>query len=305
MKDDQLSPYIAPALPVSDARTGHGPILITATAFLLLLAVATIDSRLIDTRFSVLLFYLIPIAWAAWFAGQNPAMLVAVFSACVRFGVEMVEEVNHGLSRPELMWSIGSELVFFLVFTALLVNVHSRLELERTLARSDALTRLHNARAFEMSVAAERERLMRYGRILTLVYFDLDNFKYVNDKWGHAAGDEVLVTIAQTLNKNIRQVDVGARLGGDEFAILLPETDQDGARIVLERLQSKVLAAMEARGWPVTASFGSVTFETVPVTVSSMLQASDAAMYHAKKSGKNQIYMVVHKAPTPQLSTQP
>ncbi|RYG65833.1 hypothetical protein EON80_16585, partial [bacterium] len=92
-------------LPISDARSGNGDILVTASAFLLLLAVASLDTYLIDTRFNVLLFYLIPIAWSAWFAGQNPAILVAVFSALMRFGVEVVEEVNHGLTRPELVWS--------------------------------------------------------------------------------------------------------------------------------------------------------------------------------------------------------
>jgi diguanylate cyclase (GGDEF)-like protein len=298
MNDDRLPTRIGQGVPISDARSGHAAILITATAFLLLLAVAALDSLLIDTRFNVLLFYLVPIAWAAWFAGQNPAMLVAVFSAFMRFGVEFVEEVNHGLSRPELLWSVGTELVFFLVFTGLLVNVHTRLELERNLARSDALTRLYNGRAFEMAVASERERLMRYGRIMTLVYFDLDNFKFVNDKWGHAAGDEVLVTVAQTINRNIRQVDIGARLGGDEFAILLPETDYDGASIVLERVRRKLIEGMEAHGWPVTASFGSVTFEQAPAAVAEMMKASDAAMYHAKKSGKNQIYMIVHDGAT-------
>ncbi len=274
---------------VSDARSGNAPILITASAFLLLLAVVTLDARLLDIRFSVLLFYLIPIAWTAWFAGQTPALVVAVFSACMRFGVETVEEINNHIARPEVMWSIASELLFFLVFTGLLLKVHAQLELERSLARSDALTRLSNARAFEMAVGAERERLRRYGRTLSLVYFDLDNFKTVNDKWGHAAGDEVLQTIAKVVSSNIRQVDVAARLGGDEFALLLPETDQVGAKIVLERLQIKVIAAMQARNWPVSASFGCVSFHNPTESVASMLKAADAAMYHAKKSGKNRI----------------
>jgi diguanylate cyclase (GGDEF)-like protein len=276
-------------VPVADVNSGNGPIMVTATAFMWLLAVASLDARLLDTRFSVLLFYLIPIAWAGWFAGQTPALIVAVFSACMRFGVEIVEEHNHGSSRPELLWSIGSELLFFLIFTALLVKLRGQLDLERSLARSDGLTRLYNARAFHDAVSSERERLRRYGRRLTLIYFDLDNFKFVNDKWGHGAGDEVLQTIADQLRANIRQVDVGARLGGDEFALLLPETDENGARVVLERLKTRIIEAMQARGWPVTASFGGVTFEDASIDVAEMLQVADAAMYHAKKSGKNQI----------------
>ncbi|PQV65087.1 diguanylate cyclase (GGDEF) domain-containing protein [Abditibacterium utsteinense] len=279
------------SIAVSDARSGHAAILITASAFLLLLVVATLDARLIDTRFSVLLFYLIPIAWAAWFAGQNPALVVAVFSACMRFGVESVEEINLGSTRPELMWSIASELLFFLVFTGLLLKIHAQLELERSLARSDSLTRLYNARSFEMAVGAERERLARYGRTVSLIYFDLDNFKTVNDQLGHAAGDEVLQTIAKIVKANIRQADVAARLGGDEFALLLPETGYDGARIVLERLQTQVLTAMKERDWPITISFGGVCFYNLPESVALMLKSADAAMYHAKKSGKNRIEM--------------
>ncbi len=281
---------------VSDARSGNAPILITASAFLLLLAVATLDARLADTRFSVLLFYLIPIAWAAWFAGQTPALVVAVFSACLRFGVESVEEINSGAARPELMWSIASELLFFLIFTGLLLKVHAQLELERSLARSDGLTRLLNARAFEIAVSAERERLRRYGRVPSLIYFDLDNFKWVNDKMGHAAGDEVLQTIARVVSANIRQVDFAARLGGDEFALLLPETDREGACIVLERLQEKLLCAMQKRDWPVTVSFGCISFHSPPASVNLMLQAADAAMYSAKNSGKNRIEVRIFRA---------
>lgn len=287
--DNRVPTPLGDGVPLTSEAAGNATILITASAFLLLLAVATGDILTLDTRFSVLLFYLIPIAWTAWFAGQTASIVVAVFSACARFGIEIVEQINHHAARPEFMWSIGTELVFFLVFTGLLIRVQRQLDLERSLARSDGLTRLLNARAFELAVISERERLRRYGRTLSLVYFDLDNFKFVNDKWGHAAGDDVLKTIASTVNGNIRQVDMAARLGGDEFALLLPETDAKGARIVLERLRLKVLDAMEARGWPVTASFGCVTFEVPPEDVTLMLQASDAAMYHAKKTGKNQI----------------
>ena len=288
------SPRLVDGVPLTSEAAGHATILITASAFLLLLAVATADILMQDTRFSVLLFYLIPIAWAAWFAGQTPSIILAVFSACARFGIEIVEQINHRVSRPEFMWSIGSELIFFLIFTGLLIRVHSQLDLERSLARSDGLTRLLNARAFEQAVTLERERLRRYGRTLSLVYFDLDNFKYVNDKWGHAAGDDVLKTIAQIVNGNIRQIDMASRLGGDEFALLLPETDAKGAQIVLERLRLRILGAMEARGWPVTASFGCVTFEAPPENITLMLQAADAAMYYAKKNGKNQIEQRVH-----------
>lgn len=277
-----------------DGKRGepHAPIISTAVAFLLLLAVVSADV-LLGERFGVLLFYIAPIAWAAWQTGRNTSLVVSVFSAFARFGVEIVEDHNKGIWRPELIWSISTELIFFMVFVGLILTVQRQLEQERALARSDGLTRLHNARSFEMAVAGERERLRRYGRVMTLVYLDLDNFKAVNDRWGHAAGDELLITIARVLSGNIRQVDIAARLGGDEFSLLLPETDAKGAAIVLNRLRDKMLAAVEARGWPVTCSFGCVTFLHAPETTEDVLRAADQAMYKSKHGGKNRIESAV------------
>jgi diguanylate cyclase (GGDEF)-like protein len=267
-------------------------IISTAVAFLLLLAVVSADV-LLGSRFGVLLFYLAPIAWAAWQTGRNISLTVAVFCAFARFGVELVEAYNSGIWRPELIWSITTELIFFMVFVGLILTVQRQLEQERTLARSDGLTRLHNARSFELAVSGERERLRRYGRVMSLVYFDLDNFKSVNDRWGHAAGDELLITVARVLMGNIRQVDVAARLGGDEFALLLPETDAQGASVLLNRLRDKMLAAVQARGWPVTGSFGCVTFLQAPDAVEDVLKAADRAMYKSKHGGKNRIETVI------------
>jgi diguanylate cyclase (GGDEF)-like protein len=272
--------------------SGHQKILYTASGFLFLLAIVSADV-IIGSRFSVTLFYLVPIAWCAWLAGRAPSMAIAVFAACCRFGNEVVQEINDHTPRPELIWNVSTELVFFLIFTVLLLKTHQLLEEERNLARMDALTRLLNARSFKEMVGAERERLRRYGRTLSLVYLDLDNFKSVNDRLGHHVGDQLLKTIADCLRANTRQVDVAARLGGDEFAVLLPETDEYGAATVLHRLQSRILEAMQAQNWPVTCSIGCVTFHEPPESMEEMLQQADAVMYRSKHGGKNRIEMEV------------
>lgn len=272
--------------------SGHQKILYTASGFLFLLAIVSADV-FVGERFSILLFYLVPIAWCAWLAGRISSLTMSVCAACSRFGVEIVQELNNRTPRPELIWNVGTELLFFLVFTALLLKTHQLLDDERNLARTDALTRLLNARSFKEMVSAERERLHRYGRTLSLVYIDLDNFKSVNDQLGHHIGDQLLKAVADVMRANTRQVDVTSRLGGDEFAILLPETDEYGAATVLNRIQNRVLEAMQAQNWPVTCSIGCVTFHEAPETMEEMLQEADAVMYRSKHGGKNKIEMDV------------
>ena len=252
----------------------------------MLLAVVLADVHL-DSRFGMLLFYLAPIAWLAWLAGRTPALIMAVAATLARFGVKITEAINARQIGPELIWGISSELIFFLIFAGLLLTVRRQLDAERALARLDGLTKLANARAFELALIAERERLVRYDRAVSLIYFDLDNFKQVNDRHGHAAGDELLKTVGALVTKNVRQVDTGARLGGDEFALILPETLAPGAQIVARRLSQSIVGAAKARNWPVTCSMGCVTFQSAPPSVEAMTEVADAAMYRAKNGGKN------------------
>ena len=263
-------------------------ILFPASGFLMLLAVVSADVQL-GSRFGMLLFYLAPIAWLAWLAGRTPALVMAVAATLSRFGVKITEAINAGDIGPELTWSISSELIFFLIFAGLLLTVRRQLDAERALARLDGLTKLANARAFELALIAERERLVRYNRVVSLIYFDLDNFKQVNDQYGHAAGDELLKMVGVLIAKNVRQVDTGARLGGDEFALIMPETLAPGAQIVAQRLSENIVKAARTRNWPVTCSMGCVTFESAPSTIKEMTEAADAAMYRAKNSGKNRV----------------
>lgn len=258
----------------------------------MLLAIISADVQL-GSRFGMLLLYLAPIAWLAWLVGQTAALVMAVATTLARFGVKTTEAINAGEIGAELIWSVSSELIFFLVFVGLLLTVRRQLDAERALARCDGLTKLSNARAFEQILSAERERLVRYDRVVSLVYFDLDNFKQVNDRHGHAAGDELLKIVGELILRGIRQVDSGARLGGDEFALVLPETGAAGAEMVARRIAENIVSAARERNWPVTCSMGCVTFESAPPSIDEMTRAADAAMYRAKHGGKNRIEMEV------------
>ena len=110
---------------------------------------------------------------------------------------------------------------------------------ERAISRTDGLTGLLNGRGFYEAAAVELARSSRYRHPLTLAYVDLDDFKEINDRLGHARGDAVLVAVAHALRRACRSTDLVGRLGGDEFVVLFPETDRDAAEAALVKLRSR------------------------------------------------------------------
>src|SRR5580704_1355790 len=189
-----------------------------------------------------------------------------------------------------LSFTVQSDLKYRAKAQAELQEHRRRLALaldnEKSLSRSDYLTGLANRRAFEESFDMECKRSRRYNRSITLVYMDLDNFKQVNDGQGHQTGDEVLVAVAASLRTNLRATDCVARLGGDEFAILLPETDEPAAQIIMRKFDAVLQALLTTKNWPIGFSFGVVTFPVPLDSLEAMLQRADKLMYDAKQGGK-------------------
>ncbi|MBI1346021.1 diguanylate cyclase [bacterium] len=153
------------------------------------------------------------------------------------------------------------------------------------LARRDYLTGIFNRKALHEALTAEMARQHRYGRPFTLVLWDCDGFKMLNDQQGHLTGDRVLVTFAETLRTHVRQYDTVARLGGDEFVVLLAEADLSEAEPILERLRTEIRFALERQFSPLSVSAGVVVFRRPPDTVETCLSRVDAAMYRAKRRG--------------------
>ena len=157
-------------------------------------------------------------------------------------------------------------------------------------ASTDGLTELANRREFEESLANEISRADRFGHSLALILADLDNFKQVNDRFGHQAGDEVLKAFAEILRETVRDIDVAARYGGEEFAVLLPQTDIAGAEALAERLREAVetrpMAKVQDSPVTVTSSFGVASFPEAS-TAPGLFAAADEALYRAKRAGKN------------------
>ena len=170
----------------------------------------------------------------------------------------------------------------------------SALKSEKALARTDSLTGAVNRRFFHEVLQREMDRSQRYRHPLTVAYLDLDNFKAINDQWGHPTGDKVLRTVVESAQKHLRSTDVIARLNGDEFAFLLPETGQQAAKSAVPKIQAALLQAMHRNAWPVTFSTGVLTCLAPPTTVDEMMKSVDELMYSAKRSGKNAIHYAIH-----------
>ena len=167
--------------------------------------------------------------------------------------------------------------------------------LHRTVKRqaiTDELTQLANRRRFTETLAVEVRRAERFAEPLALVLADLDDFKQINDRYGHQAGDEVLRRFADVLRENVRDFDLPVRYGGEEFAVLLPETGLDGGELLARRLQTALLRLRlpEIGGDrpPVTASFGVAAFPAAG-NAEELLSAADGALYRAKEAGKNRV----------------
>lgn len=163
------------------------------------------------------------------------------------------------------------------------------LELQN-LARRDGLTGLWNRRFFLELGDREMARARRERRPLTVIYFDVDHFKNINDTHGHEAGDKVLRELAIIGSSHLREVDIFGRMGGEEFAILLPGTDEEGAERVAERLRQAFEAhevLLSDTAVRCTASFGVAQLDTGPPCLDTLIRRADEALYAAKRGGRN------------------
>jgi two-component system, cell cycle response regulator len=163
------------------------------------------------------------------------------------------------------------------------------------LSCTDALTSVFNRRHFNSTLEAEVSRHQRYGTPVSLILVDVDHFKSVNDRFGHAVGDSVLRDIADTLRRVVRKADVVARYGGEELAVILTNTGEGGALILAERLRSAVERLdhrdQEGRSFRTTASFGLASLEQGGESTSTdaILGRADEALYVSKKTGRNRV----------------
>jgi two-component system cell cycle response regulator len=169
-------------------------------------------------------------------------------------------------------------------------------EYERALhsAVIDKLTGLYNHAYFKQFLKLEIERSLRQRHALTLILFDIDDFKHYNDTLGHLVGDKILSELGQVINKTVRKIDMAARYGGEEFTIVLPYTSTKGSLVVAERLRQAVETypfsyKTSLPSKTLTISIGVASFQSDVKTVEDLIKRSDTALYKAKGDGKNRV----------------
>jgi two-component system cell cycle response regulator len=182
---------------------------------------------------------------------------------------------------------LGRSILKFMTGGNIEANYHEEIYRLMTV---DALTQLYNRRYFNETLEREYNRAARYKRALSLVVFDIDHFKRINDEYGHVAGDHVLRQLAAEVSPKLREQDICSRVGGEEFAVLLPEVDLAGARIAADKVRRIVMAAhlhFEDSVIPCTVSLGVSTLDAETKGPIELYKVADDALYLAKQSGRN------------------
>ncbi len=235
-----------------------------------------------------IIFYLIPVVPVAWYAGRRAGAVVAAAGGIAWL---LSDVLTHGrYAHPAIPYgNTGMRLTVLLLAAWAVARLRRSLDRERALARTDHLTEVANHLAFYERAAVEIARARRYRHPFTVAFVDLDEFKVVNDRLGHRAGDAVLRSVAKAISAVMRRSDVVARLGGDEFVVMLPETGSAPARLAIQKLQQALSQVVAGHGWRITASIGVATYLVPPESVDVLVGDADALMYKAKHGGKNAV----------------
>jgi diguanylate cyclase (GGDEF)-like protein len=236
-------------------------------------------------------------------AGQKPAryFLLAAFAGMV--GAVLTTLSTWGFI-PHTSWTFRAVEIGMLIDATLLalalayqlrVGQEERLRAER-LAQLDPLTGLNNRRAFYDRTSPLWAQVNRHGHVASVMLLDVDHFKQLNDEYGHAHGDEVLKVLANILRHSVRQGDVLARWGGEEFIVFLPETGQEAAAVLAERLRTEFAETPiphAAGATVVSASFGVAQKADHHLNLDSLIAAADECLYRSKQDGRNRVTCAV------------
>jgi diguanylate cyclase (GGDEF)-like protein len=281
-----------------DVLDNRSPEFLATIAGLTVLVLGVLNA-LIDAEVTFSVFYLLPIGLVSWYISRTAGVAYSVLCA----GIWLMARLETGAFYARAWMESWDALVrfgLFLCVALLLSALRAAFDRERSLARTDPVTGVRNSRAFREAAEREIARAQALQRAYTLAYLDLDNFKGVNDRLGHAAGDELLRAVSGALVSSVRQTDLVARLGGDEFALLLPDTEPAIASDLLERLRAKVHAVTSEVACPVTFSIGAMSCRGDAASVDELLHAADELMYRVKHSGKNAVaYAEFTRRPAP------
>ncbi len=259
-----------------------------------------------DARNDNEMFYVLASIYAFYFFTLRQAALQLVLVGAAYGAVLAVVDQTGQAAPGRWLIAMGTIAAAGITVRLLKQRVQQLVARLAEAARTDPLTGLLNRRGFDDVFEAELERVSRSGGSLSLLVGDLDRFKSLNDRGGHAAGDRALQRFGALLKASARRIDTPARIGGEEFALIVPDTGVDGAIRLAERLREEAAGAFAGEPAPLTVSFGIAVSPDQGQTVDDLLQAADRALYDAKELGRNrcEIYRPERPDINPSLSTR-
>jgi diguanylate cyclase (GGDEF)-like protein len=258
---------------------------LTIFGLLLVLAIGGLDT-ITSYDISVSVLYLLPIILIAWYEGGAPATLISIFSAITWAESDLVS--GHIYSHITIrIWNTTMVLGMFLIVAYSITTVKKLFIKEHEHADTDDLTGAANIKFFYEQARIEISRTAIDKLPLTLAYINIDNLRQVNETFGHIAGDYLLHEVAQIMRSQLRSTDIISRLGGAKFAVLMPETENENATVIIHKVQEHLLDVVKKKGWPVAFSTGVVTCDGPTYTVDKLIAIAEDLMNAARETGKN------------------
>ena len=237
-----------------------------------------------EVRFTVL--YLAAIFLMTIAVSRRVRNLIALATIIISLYVDILNKPTN-MTHAIFIWNSIMRLILYIGLPQLLSAYIDSVEREAFFALRDPLTGLYNRKAFYELCEVELQTSRRYNHVFSVAFIDCDNFKYVNDTFGHAVGDILLKTISDILKTTLRSTDITTRIGGDEFIVFFPETPE--VCKVVEKIEKDLKNSMKRNGWPVTFSIGVAIFSNHPTNLDEIITKADNLMYEVKNGGKNGI----------------
>lgn len=261
------------------------PLALTCIAVLSVFFIGFLDHQ-IGHEISLSIFFLIPISLIVIYANFWSGVLTAAISSAIWY----YNDVTTGLKASHWLvpvWNAVMRMGYFTLHSIFLSRYIRQIRLNRKLACTDPLTGAFNSRYLNEKIGLLREAAAKRTGKLSVVFFDMDDFKRVNDEQGHAEGDRLLITFVQIVQQHIPQTGFLARIGGDEFALILADADFAGTQRVVGKILETTAATWSQQAWPASLSAGAVN-GSAQTSYAEFARLADQLLYRAKQAGKNQ-----------------
>ncbi len=261
--------------------------ILTAVCFA---TIAVLSFALRSTGLHVAPLYMVPVALVSWRLGLRAGITVALTAAATSLAICLA---CGGPAKALALSNLALQLLTLPVLAAIVASFRCSFDREHFLARRDGTTGAYNRVAFEQIAEQMISKASSKRARLLLIYFDLDGFKFINDRYGHEAGDRVLESLGAAAGSALPQGACFGRMGGDEFAVLMPLDPHEDAKDKTDQLHRQLSSALSDTGHGATCSMGAVAIQPdVDLPLKDMMRRADRVMYAVKRSSKNGVKLV-------------